>query len=230
MAHLDDLKLSPLFQSVPEEALREALKVVTERVFLPGELLVEQDAQGEALHLIISGTVRVSRVSLGSRERVLGDIYAPGVVGETAVLARQHRSASVRALTPVRTLMLHREHFELILRRHPLVLWNLAEMLARRVTLLNDELIAFGQNTEAALAHVFSHLHEQRASAGVSHPEVLPLSSAEIMARTSSSRETVSRVLKKLEGQGLLRVGSHSVTLLDVGALEAVSVEQAEAE
>lgn len=230
MARLDDLKRSPLFQNVPEEALREALKVVTERSFAPGELLVAQEDPGEALHLITSGVVRVSRVSLGSRERVLGDLYAPGVVGETAVLARQERSASVRALTPVRTLMLHREHFELILRRHPGVLWNLAEMLARRVTLLNDELIAFGQNTEAALAHVFSNLYAQRVAAGVPHPEVLPLGTADIMARTSSSRETVSRVLKKLEAQGVVRAAAQTVTLLSPAALEEVSLEAAEAE
>ncbi|EYB68249.1 Crp/FNR family transcriptional regulator [Deinococcus phoenicis] len=225
MARLDDLKRSPLFQNVPEDAVREALGVVTERTFRPADLVVEQDAEGEALHLIAAGVVRVSRVSLGSRERVLGDIYAPGVVGETAVLARQERSASVRALTEVRTLMLHREHFELILRRHPRVLWNLAEMLARRVTFLNDELIAFGLNTEAALSHVFANLYRQRAAAGVPQPEVLPLGTADIMARTSSSRETVSRVLKKLEAQGVLTVTPQAVTLLDLAGLEAVSVE-----
>jgi len=188
-------------------------------------VVVEQDAQGEALHLITAGVVRVSRISLGSRERVLGDIYAPGVVGETAVLARQERSASVRALTPVETLMLHREHFETILRRHPRVLWNLAELLARRVTFLNDELIAFGLNTEAALAHVFSNLYAQRVAAGVPRPEVLPLSAGDIMARTSSSRETVSRVMKKLEAQGLLRVTPQTVTLLTPDALDTVAIE-----
>lgn len=230
MARLDDLQRSPLFHQVPEDALREAAQIVTARTFGPGELVVEQDAEGEALHLITAGVVRVSRISLGSRERVLGDIYAPGVVGETAVLARQERSASVRALTPVQTLMLHREHFEVVLRRHPRVLWNLAEMLARRVTFLNDELIAFGLNTEAALAHVFSNLYRQRALAGVPRPQELPLGTADIMARTSSSRETVSRVLKKLEGQGLLRVTSQAVILLNPGALDTVAVEASEAE
>lgn len=228
MARLDDLKRSPLFHQVPEDALREATQIVTARTFGPGELVVEQDAEGEALHLITAGVVRVSRISLGSRERVLGDIYAPGVVGETAVLARQDRSASVRALTPVGTLMLHREHFETILRRHPRVLWNLAEMLARRVTFLNDELIAFGLNTEAALAHVFANLHQQRVAAGVPRPHELPLTAADIMARTSSSRETVSRVLKKLEAQRLLRVTPQTVVLLDPGALDHVSIEAAE--
>ncbi|WP_034383776.1 Crp/Fnr family transcriptional regulator [Deinococcus sp. YIM 77859] len=228
MARLDDLKRSPLFRNVPEDAVREALGVVVERTFGPGERVVEQDAEGEALHLITAGVVRVSRVSLGNRERVLGDIYAPGVVGETAVLAGQERSASVTALGEVRTLMLHRAHFEVILRRHPGVLWNLAEMLARRVTLLNDELIAFGQNTEAALGHVFSNLYRQRLAAGVPQPEVLPLSPSDIMLRTSSSRETVTRVLRRLEAQKVLEVRPQTVTLLDPSALEATLIEEAD--
>ncbi|GAA5514978.1 cyclic AMP receptor protein [Deinococcus carri] len=230
MGRLDDLKRSPLFQNVPEDAVREALGVVVERHYQPQDLLVEQDAEGEALHLIVTGVVRVSRISLGSRERVLGDIYAPGVVGETAVLAHLERSATVRALTPVRTLMLHRAHFEVILRRHPRVLWNLAEMLARRVTFLNDELIAFGLNTGAALAHVFANLYRQRVAAGVPGPEVLSLTTTDIMARTSSSRETVSRVLKRLEAQGIVKVTPQAVTLLDLAALEAFSVEVDEGE
>jgi CRP/FNR family cyclic AMP-dependent transcriptional regulator len=230
MARLDDLKRSPLFQQVPEDAVREAGRIVTERSFRPGELVIEQDAQGEALHLITAGVVRVSRVSRGNRQRVLGDLYAPGVVGETAVLARQDRSASVHALTDVQTLMLHREHFETILRRHPRVLWNLAELLARRVTFLNDELIAFGLNTEAALAHVFANLYQQRVAAGVPHPEVLPLGTSDLMARTSSSRETISRVIKKLEVQGLIRVTPQTVTLLAPDGLDTVSLEASEVE
>ncbi|MEF2277708.1 Crp/Fnr family transcriptional regulator [Deinococcus sp. YIM 134068] len=228
MARLDDLLSSPLFMNVPEDAVREAARAVTERTFPPGQALIEQDAAGEALHLITQGVVRVSRVSLGTRERVLGDLYAPAVVGETAVLSRQERSATVRAVTEVRTLMLHREHFEVILRRHPGVLWNLAALLAERVTALNDELIAFGQNTEAALAHILAHLYRQRLRAGVPGPAELPLTTADLMGRLSASRETVARVVRRLEERGLVRVTPQGVTLLDLAALEAVSVEEAD--
>ncbi|WP_264774558.1 Crp/Fnr family transcriptional regulator [Deinococcus aetherius] len=228
MSRLDDLQRSPLFQNVPDDAVREAARAVTEQTFPPGRVLIEQDAPGEALHLIVSGVVRVSRVSLGTRERVMGDLYAPGVVGETAVLSRRERSATVRALTEVRTLMLYRDHFEAILKRHPRVLWNLAALLAERVTVLNDELIAFGQNTESALAHVFSHLHQQRVRAGVPNPQELPLTPHDIMQRVSSSRETVARVLRRLEDRGVLRSTAQGVTLLDPGALEAVAVEEAD--
>ena len=54
MARQDDLKRSPLFQNVPQEALLEASQVTTERHFRAGQVILEQDAEGEALHLINS--------------------------------------------------------------------------------------------------------------------------------------------------------------------------------
>ncbi|THF88835.1 Crp/Fnr family transcriptional regulator [Deinococcus sp. KSM4-11] len=230
MSRLETLKLNPLLHDVPAAALEELARIVTERRLAPGDVLLSQDDQGESLHLLTEGVVRVSRVSLGSRERVMGDVYAPGVIGETAVLSRsRERSATVTALTPVSTLMLYREHFEQLLRRYPMLLWNLGRLLAERVTFLNDELIAFGMNTEAALSHVFMNLYRQRLGAGVSRPEVLPLSTQDIMLRISSSRETVSRVMRKLEEQGMVKVGAHGVTLLDPDGLERIPLEQPDA-
>ena len=230
MSRLETLKLNPLLHDVPAAALEELARIVTERRLAPGDVLLSQDDQGESLHLLTEGVVRVSRVSLGSRERVMGDVYAPGVIGETAVLSRsRERSATVTALTPVSTLMLYREHFEQLLRRYPMLLWNLGRLLAERVTFLNDELIAFGMNTEAALSHVFMNLYRQRLGAGVARPEVLPLSTQDIMLRISSSRETVSRVMRKLEKQGMVKVGAHGVTLLDPDGLERIPLEQPDA-
>ena len=226
MSRLEALKSSPLFQNVPLEALKEAEAVVTQRQFRAGETILTQDMPGESLFLLTSGVARVSRMSLGSRERVLGDVYAPGVVGETAVLATSERSATVTALTDVTALLLYRDHFVTILNRHPRVLWNLAAMLTQRVTHLNDELIAFGLNTEAALGHVFTGLYRQRVLAGVSQPEALPLSTHDIMLRIGASRETVARVLRKLSGEGLLRTTSTHITLLNVAALETATLSE----
>lgn len=196
--------------------------MVIERQFVAGELLLQQDALGDAMHLITSGSVRVIRMSLTGRERVMGDIYAPGVAGETAVLDNGERSATILALEDTTTLLLYREHFEQILRRHPQVLWNLSRILARRVTLLNDELIALGLNTEAGLAHVLTHLYRQRLEAGVTQPEILLLGAQDIQNRLSTSRETVSRIMRKLEKQGLVKFMGGTVELLAPAALEKV--------
>ena len=225
MSRLDALRKSPLFARVPDAALHDAARIVIERQFPAGEVLLEQDVPGDTLHFLIQGAVRVTRTSLAGRERILGDIYAPSVVGETAVLDHGERSASVQALTDVRTLMLHREHFEQLLQRHPRLLWNLTVLLAGRVTTLNDELIALGQNTRVALAHVFSVMHRQRLAAGVPDANLLPLSTSDVMARVSASRETVTRVLRRMEQQGLLLMTSGGVRLLEPLVLENLSLE-----
>lgn len=225
MSRLDDLRHSLLFEDVLPDAVQDAAGAVVERQFRSGELLLQQDVPGDALLLLTRGSVRVSRMSVSGRERVMGDIYAPGVVGETAVLEGGERSATVRALEDVTALMLYREHFEQILRRHPRVLWNLSRLLARRVTLLNDELIALGQNTEAALAHVLGSLYTQRAAAGVPQPELLPLGTQDVMSRISASRETVARVMRRLEQQGLVRVVGGQIHLLDPQRLGRLALE-----
>lgn len=225
MSRLDALRRSPLFARVPEEALRDTARIVIERQFQPGTLLLEQDVTGDTLHILTHGMVRVTRASVAGRERILGDIYAPSVVGETAVLDQGERSASVRAMTEVRTLMLHREHFEQLLQRHPRLLWNLTVMLAQRVTALNDELIVLGQDTQAALAHVFAGMYRQRLAAGMPDAPVLPLSTADVMARVSASRETVTRVLRRMEQQGLLKTTPAGVRLLDPALLEELSLD-----
>lgn len=224
MGLLDQLRQSLLFAQVPQEALLDTARVVIVRQFRAGELLLEQDVPGDTLHLLTRGSVRVTRASPTGRERILGDIYAPGVVGETAVLDQGERSASVRALEEVHSLMLHRQHFEQLLQRHPRMLWSLTVMLAQRITMLNDELIVLGQTTETALAHVFSRMYAQRLGAGVPNPHLLPLSTAEVMSRVGASRETVTRVLRRMEQQGLLRNGSGGIQLLDTSALEELAL------
>jgi CRP-like cAMP-binding protein len=230
MSRLDDLCQSLLFQDVLPEAVQDAASAVVERQFRSGELLLQQDVPGDALLLLTRGSVRVIRMSVSGRERVMGDIYAPGVVGETAVLEGGERSATVRALEDVTVLMLYRDHFEQILRRHPRVLWNLSRLLARRVTLLNDELIALGQNTETALAHVLSSLYTQRVGAGLAQPQILPLGTQDIMNRISASRETVARVMRRLEQQGLVRTVGGTIHLLDPQRLGRLALESGDFE
>ena len=95
------LENTPLFHDVPPNAVTMILEGSTELSYHPGDTLVYQDAAGQALYLLTAGVVRVTRQSLGGRVRVLGDLYAPAVLGETALLLSTYRSASVSALTDV---------------------------------------------------------------------------------------------------------------------------------
>lgn len=215
---------SPLFDGVAPEAAQMVERSVTERVLPAGETLINQEAAGEALYFLVSGVARVSRAHAGGRERLLGFLYAPAVVGEAAVLTQRGRGASVTAETELRVLMLYREHLQQLLGRHPQVLWNLARLLAERVGAQNDELIAMGASTEAAMAHAMLQLHAQRLAAGVPDPALLPITPVDLTARLSSSRETVSRLLRKFQTGGLVQTEGVHLRLMDLAALESLAL------
>ncbi|MDO4264513.1 MAG: Crp/Fnr family transcriptional regulator [Deinococcus sp.] len=222
----DQLRENPLFGGVTEETIREAGRVAVPYHFAEGEVLLCQDRDGELLHLLTCGAVRVSRLGAGQMERIVSELYAPDLVGESALLLGGERSATVTATLPSSTLALHRSHLEMIARRDPTLLWNLARILAGRVRELNDELIAAGHSTDAALVHVMRGLYSQRLRAGLPDAASLPLTHGDLMVRLSASRETVSRVLKRFQKQEIIRVGEGRLHLLRPEVLESYDPEE----
>jgi len=228
MLRLHDLSESVLFRDVSPEGVKMALEGSIELTYAPEDTIVRQDAPGEALYLLKSGVARVTRTSLGGRVRVLGDLYAPAVLGETAALGSSSRSATVTALEEVRAQVLYRDHLERVMNRHPRVLWNLARLLADRVTQLNDELIAAGISTEASMAQVLTQMYDRRVQAGLPDPEVLPLTVTDLAQRLSSSRETAHRLLRRMQVRGLVGVQGGNVKVLDPEGLDNLLYQLAE--
>jgi CRP/FNR family transcriptional regulator, cyclic AMP receptor protein len=212
----------PLFEGVPERLLLLAAEAVRPQQYAAGQVILQQGAPGEALLLMGLGAVRVSRVDAAGRERVMNDAYAPAVLGETALLTGGERSASVTALGEVGAWLLYRDDFVRLSNLAPRLLWNLARLLAERVTAQSDELIAVGVSTELNMVQVFLGLYRQRQVAGEAHPERLPLGRSDLTLRLSSSRETVVRLLRRLEQARLISVRSGEVTLCDPVGLEAL--------
>lgn len=214
MSIQDQLRASPLFSGVGEATITEAERVAVRYTFEQGEVLLFQDKRGDLLHLLTEGAVRVSRLGVGHVERTITDLYAPNIVGESAMLLGGERSATVMATLPTRTLGLHQSHLELIARRDPTLLWNLARILAERVRSLNDELIASGHSIDAALAHVLCSLYTQRQRSGLVDAAQLPLSPSDLMERLATSRETVARALRRFQKQGIIKMQEGQVYLL----------------
>ncbi|HIJ86253.1 MAG TPA: cyclic nucleotide-binding domain-containing protein [Desulfuromonadales bacterium] len=97
-----------------------------------GEIIVNQGDRGEALYIVLAGTVGVSRFD-SCREKQAVATLGPGeCFGEMSLLAGLPRSASVEAKTAVSLLRLSRNNFEKLLQSNPTVSYHLATLLARR--------------------------------------------------------------------------------------------------
>jgi branched-chain amino acid transport system substrate-binding protein len=98
----------------------------------PGDRIVHQGEQGDALYIILAGTVLVSRTDERG-ERIDVTHLGPGeCFGEMALLSGTPRTADVTAVTDLSLLHLSREGFDKLFNSNPSVSAHLSILLARR--------------------------------------------------------------------------------------------------
>ncbi len=104
------LKRAPIFAKVHGEDLAALARVAEEAVYGPGEPIMSEGEMGEALFIIVRGSVAVARG--GHQVATMG----PGqVLGEMSVFDREPRSASATAIDETEVLWIGSEEFYEIL-------------------------------------------------------------------------------------------------------------------
>jgi hypothetical protein len=120
-----------LFASLSPEDLKHVAEATTEQTFDDGEIVAEQGAAGDEMHIVVSGEIRVILGHDPAREtarRTRGQY-----VGEMAIITEESRMASLVCAGPVRTLSLDRKTFERILRERPDVSLGVMRELSHRL-------------------------------------------------------------------------------------------------
>jgi cAMP-dependent protein kinase regulator len=99
----------------------------------PGDVLLEQGEEGDAVYLVLCGWARVLRRNRGGDEQVLRRLGPGAVVGEVALVTRAPRVASVRSDTGLMVLKLGRDVVEEIATREPTLADELVEFCRERM-------------------------------------------------------------------------------------------------
>jgi HEAT repeat protein len=127
------LRRVPLFADLPPEDLKPLASVAEEQDFADEEVIAEQGDIGDAMDIIVEGTVSV-RVRGPDRQGRTVAVRSQGdVIGEMAVITSQPRMARLVAAGPVRVLTIDQRHFQSILRERPETSLAIMRMLCQRL-------------------------------------------------------------------------------------------------
>lgn len=129
---------NPLFYSLPTGVIESIAQRLTQRNYSLGESIFEEGSGGDSFFLIRKGTVRVTRKQ-NEEELVLCELGEGEGFGEMALLIDQPRTATVKALSDVCTLVLNREDFTDLTRRLPALAEKMNKLLSERVSLLESD-------------------------------------------------------------------------------------------
>jgi CRP-like cAMP-binding protein len=203
-----------LFSGLPDTVLQQIATVARPREFDKGELLFVEGDVGDALLILVSGSVTVFRTSADGERAALNVLEPPEVIGEIALLDGAARSASVEATEHTVVLSLSRQEFFALLRAQPAVL----EPLMRQLGLMVRRL------TEQAADHVFLDLAGRVAKAllrlaSPGSPPVVAITQSRLAEMSGGTRQSVNQVLGGFAQRGLIHLEGRRVLLTDVPGL-----------
>jgi CRP/FNR family transcriptional regulator, cyclic AMP receptor protein len=150
------LKEIPLFSGLRKGELREIEHLVHRRLYKDGEVIFWEGEPGVGIYIIQQGEVGIYKEYAKAGQKELARLQAGDFFGEMALLEDDCRSATAVALGPICLLgLIHPDLFDLIDRKPQLgvkLLSSLANMLARRLRLTNQDLQRLSQDERTAAA------------------------------------------------------------------------------
>lgn len=190
---------------------KRLLEVGTIKHFERGDVLLEENAYIRSLPLVISGSIRVMRTDEDGREILLYYIQA----GESCImsfLGGLHRDQSrVRAVVDdnAEVLIVPAEEISRLVREQPEWLDYIFRLYQKRFEELLDAVnaVAFKRMDER-----LSDFLRRRSEVGKS--KTIELTHEQIAQELGTARVVVSRLLKEMEGEGLLRLGRGKIELV----------------
>lgn len=209
-------------QGYDKDALRE-LHCLVEHVgpFAPGSTLFRAGEAFGAIFAVRAGAVKTRQVDAQGREQVLG-FYFPGeLVGLNAIYPAQYPCDAV-ALDAVTLCRFAFPRLATLAARVPALQQELFRLLSKDIG--NASLLAGDFTADERLAAFLVSLSRRFAGRGYSATRFrLTMSRSDIANYLRLAAETVSRVLRRFQDQGLIMVERRELELRDPARLAALA-------
>ncbi|MEL1249378.1 Crp/Fnr family transcriptional regulator [Aurantiacibacter gilvus] len=211
-ALIDKLAPDTLLRAIEPEQLANLLRSSKRRQLKRGEMIISQgDDVGDFAVVLLSGSLKISMVSVNGREIILNYCSPGDVVGEIAMLDRGPRTASVSASEASEVLVIPAPAFEAAALSNPASTLRLLRAMASHIRQLN--LVVESDRTFSMAPRL------ARAMVRLLDPENGKLrhnpSQGDLGAFAGLARENVNRLLSEWEEQGIIAREGRGLQVLD---------------
>lgn len=208
----------PLFEGLPRPHIEDLAMIAVAQTFKRGQNIFSEGDEGTGFYVLMSGRIKIFKVSLDGKEQIL-HIFGPGEpFGEVPVFAGQNFPANAEAMEESRIFFFPRKSFIYLIKRNPIIALNMLAVLSkrlRRFTQLIEDLSL--KEVPGRLAAYLLYLSE--SSRGKKLLE-LDISKGQLASLLGTIPETLSRILGKMTRAGLIEIEGPRIRILDPAGLE----------
>lgn len=204
--HSELLKRVPLFEELSESELEALSQVALLRTFPKDRVVIMAEEEGDSLFVIHDGQVKVSIVSEDGREVILSILGEGNFFGEMSLLDGHPRSANVTTTQETELLMVRRADFLRFIQKSPQTAIKLLSVLASRLRITDRKIEGLAlSDVTGRITQTLLQLADEQGLPTQEGVLIKDRPTHQDLANMSgTTRETVSRILKRLEKQGYI--------------------------
>ena len=210
------------FTGLSENSLEKAIIHLVTRSHPSNQVILLENDWGGSVYFILEGWVKIRTYNPDGKELTLNIIGKGEVVGEMAALDEVPRSTDVITLTPTKICSIPAQDFKELIYNEPLAGVHLAQLMAKRLRQVNRRLRLREADSLSRVADTILFLAEGQGKTGDKGTEIPNLPHRELSSLSGLARETVTRVLTKLEKKGLINRYHNVLCIPDISALAKI--------
>lgn len=212
------------FQGLPVTVVEKAVTHLVTRTHSANQVILLENDWGTSVYFLLSGWVKIRTYNLDGKEVTLNILGEGELFGEMAALDEAPRSTDVITLTSTLTGNMPAQDFVQLIQTEPLAGIRLAQVMARRLRQVNRRLRLRESDSTSRVADTLLFLVEGQGIQAQTGTQIPNLPHRELSSFSGLARETVTRVLTKLEKKGLIERNHQTLCILDLQALERLIV------
>ena len=211
----------PSFSGLSERQIEGLREIAVNRHFNKGQIIYSEGDNGDGFYVLVSGLVKIFKVSLEGKEHIMRVVGAGEPFGQVAVYAGRSFPANAQAIAKSRLLFFPRTAFIEMITKNPSLALSMLSVLSMRLRefTVHVENLAL-KEVPGRLAAYLIYLSKEQ---GGSDSFTLGISKGQLASLLSTSPETLSRILAQMVGKNLIEVIRRDITILDLEGLKELA-------
>jgi CRP/FNR family transcriptional regulator, dissimilatory nitrate respiration regulator len=212
----------PLFTGLSKAQYEALARICVRRSCRKGERLFCEGDEGTGFYMVVTGRVKIFKVSPEGKEQILHFFGSGESFGEVSVFTGQGFPADAVAAIQTVLLFFPRLAFSALIQKDPTLALNMLAQLSGRLRhfagLIEDLSL---KEVPGRLAKYLLYLSGKHGDGDVA----LDVSKGQLASLLGTIPETLSRILAKMNRQGLIRLRGAQIQILDRPGIELIALE-----
>lgn len=221
----ESLRSLPLFSELSIEHLRHVAAISNIKKFEKNTLIFKEGDSYKGFYILLKGSIKISKYSSGGKESIFHLIKPPESFGDVPLFEGGGYPVNALATTNSTLLFIPKNEFLKLLYSDSSLSFQMLAGFAKRMRLLTRRIEDL--TTKEVTSRLAKYLIEESKKANtdkLAEPFVkLSVSKKNIAAYLGTINETLSRSLKKLQDDGIVRCSGKTIFIVNPKQLKKIA-------